>query len=154
MKLTLFLFAALTAASLSAGAASANVAHTVCAKGYCKMVYDCPEGWTESNIAGAYLTNSYKYDCSKSLSSEAEVPSGVAPTLPNTPQVLAVTGGYSLSYTLAYLVAEQLKCPPMVANFTRGSGPPATLASPVTGVPTVRNREAGSYEVVFSCSYE
>ena len=155
MKHGLLLLAALSVAILSAGsAAAANVAHTVCAKGYCGMVYDCPEGWTESNIEGTYLTNSYKYECSETLSNETEVPSGVAPTLPNTPQVQSASGGYSLSYTLSYLVSEKLKCPQMVANFTRGSQTPSALATPVMTAPAVRSGKADSYDIVFSCSYQ
>jgi hypothetical protein len=155
MKHTLLPLAGFIAAVFFAGHAwAANTSHVVCAKGYCRMVYDCPSAWAESNISGTYLTDSYKYDCTETISNTTEVPADVAATLPGAPQVQAAPNGYALSYTLAYLVTEPLACPQMVVNYTPGVKPPVELASPVTSKPVVQSLTADGYQVVFTCTYK
>ena len=135
-------------------AAAASVSHVVCSKGYCGMVYDCPTGWSESNISGNYLTDSYRYDCTQTISHSTSVPSDVAASLPSAPQVQGAANGYSLIYTLAFQVSEPLSCPKMVVNYTPGTKPPEVLAAPQTSTPVVQSSEAGSYEVAFTCTYK
>ena len=154
MKRTLLLLAGLGITVFFAGRACAtSVSHVVCAKGDCGLVYDCPQGWSEENIGGTHLNASYRYDCTETISNATEVPSNIAPSVPNAPQAQAASNGYSLNYTLSYLVSEKLSCPPMVVNYTPGTTPPAVLALPVTSTPIVQSAEAGSFQVIFTCTY-
>jgi len=61
----------------TADASAASVSHVVCSKGFCRTVDDCPAGWSEINISGKYLTDSYKYDCTQTFSRSSPVPSDV-----------------------------------------------------------------------------
>jgi|KBSMisStaDraftv2_1062788.scaffolds.fasta_scaffold450576_2 hypothetical protein len=138
----------------TADASAASVSHVVCSKGFCRTVDDCPAGWSEINISGKYLTDSYKYDCTQTFSRSSPVPSDVAATLPGAPQVQPAASGYSLRYTLAFEVSEPLSCPQLVVNYTPGAKPPTALAAPQISPPLVQSSEAGSYDVVFTCTYK